>query len=90
MEVRPGILRTPEACFDALPGYAFAPHYVEVEDRQLGALRMHYVDEGDRDAPIVLMLHGNPTWSYLYRHMIGPVAAADRNSAAAYWWRGRR
>ena len=37
---------------------------------------MHYVDEGDRNAPIVLMLHGNPTWSYLYRHMIDPVAAA--------------
>jgi len=76
MEVRPGILRTPQACFDALPGYAFAPHYVEVEDSRLGPLRMHYVDEGKRDAPIVLMLHGNPTWSYLYRKMIGPVVAA--------------
>ena len=76
MEIRPGILRTLEACFDALRGYDFAPHYVEVEDSRLGPLRMHYVDEGYRDAPIVLMLHGNPTWSYLYRHMIGPVVAA--------------
>lgn len=76
MEIRPGILRTPESCFEGLPDYPFAPHYVEVEDPALGPLRMHYVDEGAHDAPVVLMLHGNPTWSYLYRHMIGPVAAA--------------
>lgn len=76
MEIRPGILRTPDSRFAGLPDYPFAPHYVEIEDAALGALRMHYVDEGPRDAPIVLMLHGNPTWSFLYRHMIGPVAAA--------------
>ena len=76
METRPGILRTPDACFDGLPDYAFAAHYAEIADPENGALRMHFVDEGPRDAPVVLMLHGNPTWSYLYRHMIGPVAAA--------------
>lgn len=76
MEIRPGLLRTPDARFDGLPDYAFAPHHVDVADADLGPLRMHYVDEGPRDAPVVLMLHGNPTWSYLYRHMIGPVADA--------------
>lgn len=76
MEIRPGILRTPDHCFAGLPGYNFPPHYVEIADPQLGALRMHYLDEGDPAAPVVLMLHGNPTWSYLYRHMIGPVVSA--------------
>jgi haloalkane dehalogenase len=76
MEIRPGILRTPDERFAALPGFDFAPHYVEIADPALGPLRMHYLDEGDPAAPIVLMLHGNPTWSYLYRHMVGPVAAA--------------
>ncbi len=66
------ILRTPEARFEHLEDYPFEPHYVEVGD----GLRMHYVDEGPRDAPeTVLMLHGEPSWSYLYRHMI-PVCAA--------------
>jgi len=76
MEIRPGIYRTPDARFIGLPGYDFQPHYVDVSGGPLGALRMHYLDEGPRDGPVVLMLHGNPTWSFLYRHMIGPVAAA--------------
>ncbi|MCA9586630.1 MAG: haloalkane dehalogenase [Myxococcales bacterium] len=59
-------LRTPESRFEDLPGYPFAPHYVDVGDD----LRMHYVDEGPRDGACVLMLHGEPTWSYLYRKMI--------------------
>jgi haloalkane dehalogenase len=66
------ILRTPASRFAALPDYPFAPHYHEVPP----GLRLHYVDEGPRAAPPVLMLHGEPTWSYLYRHMIPPVAAA--------------
>jgi len=76
MEVAAGVLRTPDARFENLPDYPFAPHYVDVPGGALGPLRMHYVDEGPRDGPVVLMLHGNPTWSFLYRHMIGPVAAA--------------
>ncbi|MCF4164655.1 haloalkane dehalogenase [Zavarzinia compransoris] len=64
------ILRTPEARFADLPDYPFAPHHVE-----LGPVRMHYVDEGPRDGPVVLLLHGEPTWSYLYRKMIPPLAA---------------
>ncbi|HEY2677955.1 MAG TPA: haloalkane dehalogenase [Steroidobacteraceae bacterium] len=63
-------LRTPEACFTDLPGYPFYPHYLSVEDSEGGALRLHYLDEGEPDARIVLMLHGEPSWSYLYRKMI--------------------
>ncbi len=76
MEVRPGVLRTPDGRFLGLPGYGFAPHYVEIIDPALGPLRMHHLDEGNADAPVVLMLHGNPTWSYLYRHMVRPVVEA--------------
>ncbi len=66
-------LRTPESRFANLPDYPFAENYCELS---LGGLRMHYVDEGPREANPVLMLHGEPTWSYLYRHMIPLVAAA--------------
>jgi haloalkane dehalogenase len=68
--------RTPDDRFLNLPGYAFAPHYLQVADGEGGELRMHYVDEGERAAPIVLLLHGEPTWSYLYRKMIPPLVAA--------------
>lgn len=65
------ILRTPDERFVNLPAYPFAPHYVEVD-----GLRIHYVDEGPREADPVLMLHGEPSWSYLYRKMIPIVAVA--------------
>jgi len=64
--------RTPDDRFGDLPGYAFAPHYVEHD-----SLRVHYLDEGPRDAAATaLCLHGNPTWSYLYRKMIPVFTAA--------------
>ena len=66
------ILRTPEARFLNLPDYPFSPHYHQVTPD----IRLHYLDEGPRDAKPVLMLHGEPTWSYLYRHMIPHVAKA--------------
>ena len=59
------ILRTPENHFENIPDYPFAPHYAMVD-----GLRIHYVDEGPRDGAVVLMLHGEPSWSFLYRHMI--------------------
>ena len=65
------VLRTPDSCFENLPGYRFEPNYVEVD-----GMRMHYVDEGPKDGQVVLMLHGEPSWSYLYRKMIPPVAEA--------------
>ncbi len=66
------VVRTPDARFENLPGYPFAPRYLEVPRGQgeSGTLRMHYVDEGDAGATPVLLLHGEPTWSYLYRKMI--------------------
>ena len=71
------VLRTPDAAFAGISDFPFAPHYQEITDAQDGTrLRIHYVDEGPRDAPVVLMMHGEPSWSYLYRHMIGPVVAA--------------
>lgn len=71
------ILRTPDERFNNLPGYDFAPHYVEVDE-----VRIHYVDEGPEDAPPVLMLHGEPSWSYLYRKMIPIIADAGYRAIA--------
>lgn len=62
--------RTPEERFAELPDYPFEPHYLEVPDTEGGTLRMHWVDEGPQNAGVVLMLHGEPSWSFLYRKMI--------------------
>lgn len=70
------VIRTPEARFADLPDYPFAPNYLDVGGAATPGLRMHYLDEGPRDGRVVLMLHGEPSWSYLYRHMILPVVAA--------------
>lgn len=69
-------LRSPDSCFHNLQDYTFAPHYLQLDDTEGGELRMHFVDEGPNDAPVVLLMHGEPTWSYLYRHMIRPLADA--------------
>jgi len=71
------ILRTPDERFSNLPGYPFKPHYVEV-----GGLRMHYVDEGSQSAAPVLMLHGEPSWSYLYRKLIPVFVSAGLRAIA--------
>ncbi len=71
------ILRTPDERFGALPDYPFIGQYV-----QINGLRIHYVDEGPRHAAPILLLHGEPTWSYLYRHMIPPLAAAGHRVVA--------
>jgi haloalkane dehalogenase len=65
-----------------LSGYAFEPHYVEVDDDDGGTLRVHYVDEGPRDGELVLLLHGEPSWSYLYRKMIPVLTAAGHRVVA--------
>ena len=64
-------VRTPDERFEDLPDYNFEPHFANVD-----GLRMHYVDEGREDGDPVLLLHGEPSWSYLYRYMIPPLAEA--------------
>ena len=71
------VLRTPDERFTGLPGYPFPPHYVEVD-----GLRIHYVDEGPRGGSPVLLLHGEPSWSYLYRKLIPPISAAGHRCVA--------
>lgn len=71
------ILRTPDSRFANLPGYPFSPHYLEVD-----GLRIHYVEEGPKRGPTVLLLHGEPSWSYLYRKMIPPLAEAGFRTIA--------
>ncbi len=66
------IYHTPDERFSGLPDWPYPPVYTEIA----GGLRVHYVDEGAADAQPVLMLHGEPTWGYLYRKMIGPLVAA--------------
>ncbi len=63
-------LRTPDERFAGLPEFDFAPNYAELADSEGGTLRVHYLREGDPDAPVVLLLHGEPSWCYLYRKMI--------------------
>jgi haloalkane dehalogenase len=70
-------LRTPEGRFARLPGYSFEPHYSDVD-----GLRMHYIDEGPRDAQPVLLLHGEPSWCYLYRKMVPAITAAGHRAIA--------
>ncbi len=77
----PGILRTDEARFAGLD-FPYLPRYVDLHDARWGALRMAAVDEGPRAAPVALLLHGEPTWGYLYRHIIPRVVAAGFRAVA--------
>jgi haloalkane dehalogenase len=75
-------LRTPDDRFADLPGFDLAPHYVEVDDGDGARLRVHYLDEGPADAEVVLLMHGEPSWSYLYRTMIPVITAAGLRAVA--------
>jgi haloalkane dehalogenase len=75
-------LRTPDERFNNLPGYPFAPHYVDVPSGDGATLRVHNVDEGPRDGAPVLMMHGEPSWSYLYRKMIPIIIGAGFRAIA--------
>jgi haloalkane dehalogenase len=71
-------VRTPDERFENLPDWPYAPRYVENSD----GLRVHYVDEGPADGPLVLLTHGEPTWSYLYRKMIPLLVDAGCRTVA--------
>ena len=72
-------LRTPDERFENLPDFPFEPNYVSVDDSEGGALRMHYIDEGSSGGLTIVLLHGEPTWSFLYRKMVpGLVDAGYR------------
>ena len=75
-------LRTPDECFENLPGFDFPPHYLTIDDGQGGELRVHYLDEGPADAAPILLMHGEPSWCYLYRKMIGPLTDAGHRVIA--------
>jgi haloalkane dehalogenase len=76
------VLRTPDERFEALADFPYAPHYVEIPDGEGGVLRVHHLDEGPADGPVVLLMHGEPTWSYLYRHMIPVLTSAGMRCVA--------
>lgn len=78
------VLRTPDERFEDLAGYSFAANYAHVAagDGSDAQLRIHYVDEGPRDGRVVLLLHGEPSWSYLYRRMIDGITAAGYRAVA--------
>ncbi len=75
-------LRTPEDRFANLADYPYSPNYAEIDDLEGGKLRVHYIDEGPRDGDIVLLMHGEPSWSYLYRKMIPTFVAAGHRVIA--------
>lgn len=75
-------IRTPDDRFTSLPDYPFTPRYVDVDDGEGGRLRVHHVDEGDPNAPVVLLMHGEPSWSFLYRKMIPVLVDAGLRCVA--------
>ncbi len=70
------ILRTPDERFAELKDFPYEPNYTEIQDGEDGTLRIHYVDEGSRTADPIVLMHGEPTWCYLYRKMI-PILVSE-------------
>ena len=75
-------VRTADDRFQQLPGYDFSPRYLMVDDTEGGQLRLHYLDEGPRQGSTILLLHGEPSWSYLYRKMVPILADAGHRVIA--------
>ncbi|MFX0076688.1 MAG: haloalkane dehalogenase [Candidatus Hermodarchaeota archaeon] len=71
------LLRTPEERFESLPDFPFSPNYLKID-----GIRIHYLDEGPRSEECVLLLHGEPSWCFLYRHMIPPLVKAGYRTLA--------
>jgi haloalkane dehalogenase len=78
MDVR----QTPDHCFENLIDFPYAPNFAEISDTEGGRLKMHYVDEGPRDGPVAVFIHGNPTWSFMWRHQIAAAAKAGYRAIA--------
>lgn len=76
------VLRSPDACFADLPNFSFAPHYTTVRDEDGTEIRIHHIDVGPPDAEPILLMHGNPTWAYLYRKMIPGLLETGRRVIA--------
>ena len=76
------VLRTPDERFQGLPGFPFTPHYLEVPSGDGDRLRVHYLDEGPKEGPPVLMMHGEPSWCYLYRKMVLVIVDAGFRAVA--------
>jgi haloalkane dehalogenase len=76
------VLRTPDLRFSALPDFPFTPHYGEVRDADGTTLRICTIDEGPPHAAPVLLMHGEPSWSFLYRRIIAKLAAAGHRVVA--------
>jgi haloalkane dehalogenase len=76
------VLRTPDERFGSLPDYPFAPHFLDVPGGDGTTLRVHYVDEGPPGAPVVLLMHGEPSWSFLYRTMVRVLVDAGLRAVA--------
>lgn len=76
------VLRTPEERFAGLPDFPFEPHHVEVDDGDGGRLRVHHLDEGPSDGPVVLLMHGEPSWCFLYRKMVPVLVDAGLRCVA--------
>jgi haloalkane dehalogenase len=76
------VLRTPDDCFAAIADFPYAPHYTTVRDEDGSEIRIHHIDEGPRDAEPILLMHGNPTWAYLYRKMIPGLVKTGRRVIA--------
>ena len=76
------IIRSPDERFENLPDFDFEPHYTTIKDAEGHEIRIHHVEAGPADGSPILLMHGNPTWAYLYRHMIGPLAEAGHRVIA--------
>ena len=76
------VLRTPDDRFVGLPDFDFEPNYVEIDSGEGETLRVHYLDEGPTEAPPVLLMHGEPSWCFLYRHMIPVLVEAGHRVIA--------
>jgi haloalkane dehalogenase len=75
--MKPEILRTPDECFEAISDFPFVPHYIDVD-----GYRIHFLDEGPRDAAPILLMHGEPSWCYLYRKMIPTLVESGQRCVA--------